>query len=854
MQTIHEGASGAQEAESPARTGTGDPVIVIEDDRTGMRPEVFKRAIADNLYYLQGKVEMTATPHDQYMALAYTLRDRIMHRWFKTQEAYYKSDAKRVYYLSAEFLMGRYTYNNILNLKAEPELRRALAAMGLELADLLEVEPDAGLGNGGLGRLAACYLDSLATLGLPAYGCGIRYEFGIFDQEIRNGYQVEHPDHWLRFGNPWEIVQPDSTVGVHFGGHTEMYTDEAGRVRTRWSYARTVLGVPYDTPVMGFDCNNANTLRLWQAKAHHEFDLEEFNEGDYLKAVEEKTISENISKVLYPNDNSSQGRELRLRQQYFFVACSLHDIVRRYLKSHRDFTAFSDKVAIQLNDTHPTVAIPELMRILVDLHGLGWDEAWRITVRTFGYTNHTLLSEALETWPVELFERILPRHLEIIYEINRRFLEDLRHAFPGDDDRVRRMSLIGEAPTKHVRMAFLACVGSHSVNGVAALHTELLKHDVLGDFYQVFPDRFNNKTNGVTPRRWLLACNRRLAEEITRRIGPRWGTHLDELEKLVPLAEDPGFRQALRDIKRANKDDLARHILATTGVHVDVDSMFDVQVKRLHEYKRQHLNVLHIIARYLRVKKTPHAPVVPRTFIFGAKAAPGYRMAKLIIKLINSVADVMNRDQDVAGRYRVVFLPNYRVSLAEKIFPASDLSEQISTAGKEASGTGNMKFSMNGALTIGTLDGANVEIREAVGPENFFLFGLKAHEVAFLKQHGYDPGAPARENAELAQVLELLYSGHFSPEQPDLFRPLVDDLIHHDPYMVLRDFESYVHCQEQVDALWCEPDEWARRAAINIGHTGFFSSDRAVAEYARDIWNLEPVPVTIEPYRQEPFV
>ena len=817
----------------------------VEDDRTTMDERGLRRAYLDNLHYIQGKDEFTATAHDRFMALAYTVRDRLMHRWIAAQRAYADADAKRVYYLSAEFLMGRSTYNNLINLGMADVMRDALRDLGLDLTDLLEEEPDAGLGNGGLGRLAACFLDSMATLQLPGGGYGIRYEFGIFDQEIRDGRQVELPDQWLKNGNPWEIVRPERSVMVSFGGHTEMASDENGGFSVQWVPAQTVVGVAYDTPISGFQVANANTLRLWRARAFQEFNLQEFDQGDYLAAVEEKAISENISKVLYPNDNSAQGRQLRLKQQYFFVACSLSDIIRRYLNVHQNFKAFSDKIAIQLNDTHPSIAVAELMRLFIDVHKLPWDEAWQITVNTFGYTNHTLLAEALETWPIDLFGSLLPRHLEIIYEINARFLEQVKKRFPGDNARLGRMSLIAEGSEKRIRMAHLATVGAHSVNGVAALHTELLQQSVLHDFYEMWPERFNNKTNGVTPRRWLLECNPRLSKEITTRIGDRWPAHLDELEKLQPFADKRPFRDRLRQIKRDNKKDLARYIKDHLDIDIDTSSMFDVMVKRLHEYKRQHLNVLHIITRYLRLKHNPDLEVVPRTFIFGAKAAPGYFMAKLIIKLINAVADVVNNDAAVNGRYKVVFMPNYRVSLAERIFPAADLSEQISTAGKEASGTSNMKFAMNGALTIGTLDGANVEIREAVGHENFFLFGLRAEEVAHLKSFGYDPREPLAHNDELRDVINAISTGLFSPDEPDLFRPLVDDLINHDPYMVLWDYASYIRCQEEVDAVFRSPDEWARRAAINVARMGRFSSDRAIQQYADDIWKINPVNVKL---------
>ncbi len=817
----------------------------LPNARTGMDQPTLKRAFADHLQYSQGKDEHTATALDRYFATAYTVKDRLMNRWIQTQQAYYKADAKRVYYLSLEFLMGRALGNNLLNLGLHDTMKSALASMGIELSDLLEQEVDAGLGNGGLGRLAACYLDSMATLSLPAYGYGIRYEFGIFDQEIRNGYQVEHPEEWLRLGNPWEIPRPEYLVTVNFYGRTERRPDEHGRMKSHWVDTRSVLGMPYDTPIAGYRNNTVNTLRLWRARASQELDLADFNAGDYLAAVEEKNLSEDISKVLYPNDVTVLGKELRLRQQYFFVACSIADIVRRYLKTHDNFDEFPNKVAMQLNDTHPAVAIAELMRVLIDEHDLSWDKAWDITHRTFGYTNHTLLPEALERWTVELFGRVLPRHLELIYDINARFLGQIERKYPGDGAKLARMSLIEEGPTKMVRMANLAVVGSHSVNGVAALHTELLKRDLMHDFNALWPERFNNKTNGVTPRRWLLLSNPELSSLITECIEGGWTCDLSELKRLEPLADDAAFRRRFREIKRANKERLAEVILRENGIQVDVDSMFDVQVKRLHEYKRQLLNVLHIVALYNRMKADKSFDPTPRTFIFGAKAAPGYVMAKAIIKLINSIGEVINNDPDVRGRLKVVFLKNYRVSLAEKIFPAADLSEQISTAGKEASGTGNMKFSLNGALTIGTLDGANVEIREEVGAENFFLFGMTVEQVKQLRKKGYNPWDYYKSNKELKGVLDAIGGGVFSPGEPRLFQPIVESLLNGgDQYLLLADFASYLDVQQQVGRLYREDQEqWARMAILNVARMGKFSSDRSIQEYADEIWNVKPVKI-----------
>jgi glycogen phosphorylase len=826
-----------------------EPIRIIEDDRTGMDVAVLRRAFLDNLMSLQGKSQHTATPHDRFFALAYTVRDRLFHRWIKTQEAYYAADAKRVYYLSAEFLIGRSLTNNLINLGLYERAREALASLGIDLADVLEEEVDPGLGNGGLGRLAACFLDSMATLGLPGYGYGLRYEFGIFNQVIRKGAQVERPDEWLRFGNPWEIARPEFAFEIKLGGHTEQVPDARGGFRVRWVPARSVIGIPYDTPSPGMGNNTVNTMRLWRARASEEFDLAVFNAGDYVRAVEEKNLSENISKVLYPMDNSPQGKELRLQQQYFFVACSIQDIVRRYLLTHRSFEAFPDKVAIQLNDTHPSIAIPELMRILIDEHGVTWDQAWDVTVRSCAYTNHTILSEALEKWPVALFEKLLPRHLELIYEINARFLREVRNKWPYDQDVLERMSIVEEKPVKQIRMAYLAVAGSHAVNGVAALHTQLVRERLFPDFQALWPGKIVSKTNGVTPRRWLLAANPRLARLITEAIGNGWITNLDELRKLEPLAEDAAFRDKMAEIKLDNKRDLAAYIKREVGLVVDPSSMHTVQVKRFHEYKRQLLNTLHIIGLYRSVKDGRDIGP-PRTCILAGKAAPGYFMAKLHIRLIHAVADVINHDREAAGKLRVVFLPNYRVSSAEAIMPGADLSEQISTAGFEASGTGNMKLSLNGALTIGTLDGANVEIREEVGADNFFLFGLTAAEVAEKKARGYHPVDELPRCAELAAVLDLLGSGFFTPEEPRLFQPIMDSLLREDRYLVLADYAAYADCQRHVGAAFLDRDRWARMALLNVARMGKFSADRTILEYASGIWDAKPVPIVMEPYVQ----
>jgi starch phosphorylase len=812
--------------------------------RTGHDVDSLKRGFAEHLQFSQAKDEHTATSLDRYFAAAFTARDRLMRRWIQSQQAYYKQDAKRVYYLSLEFLMGRMMENNLINMGIHEQLKTALADLGLDLNDLLALEKDAGLGNGGLGRLAACFLDSMATLSLPAYGYGIRYEFGIFDQEIRNGYQVERPEEWLRYGCAWEVPRPEYIVPVQLYGRTEHVRDEQGRLRVRWVDARRVMGMPYDVPIAGYGPSGAvNTLRLWRARAAQELDLADFNAGDYLRAVEERDLTENISKVLYPNDVTVMGKELRLQQQYFFVACSIHDIVQRHLKVHPGFTNLSDKVAIQLNDTHPAIAIAELMRVLVDQYDLIWDEAWAICRSTFGYTNHTLLPEALERWTVDLFGRVLPRHLEIIYELNGRFLQECRASKRVDEAAIERMSLIQEGTPKQVRMANLAVVGSHSVNGVAALHTELLKANLFADYNALWPEKFNNKTNGVTPRRWLLASNPELARLITEAIGPGWITDCAQLKKLEPMAEDAGFRRLFRAIKRDNKERLAAIIQAENGVSLDLDSIFDVQVKRIHEYKRQLLDVLRVAAEYQRVKADPGYRPVPRSYLFGGKAAPGYVMAKQIIKLCNSVADVVNRDPDVKGLIKVAFLRNFRVSLAERIYPAADLSEQISTAGKEASGTGNMKFSLNGALTIGTLDGANVEIREEVGAENFFLFGLTVDQVQALKAKGYDPREWYRRDPVIKGVLDALLGDQFSPGEPGLFRPIVDSLLGGDPYLVLADFAAYDACQAEVSKAWIDPEQWTRMAILNTARSGKFSSDRTIRQYADEIWKVKPVKI-----------
>jgi starch phosphorylase len=811
--------------------------------RTGLSVEDLKQSFVDSLFCGLGRVTMAATRNDLYTALALAVRDRVLKQGVRTLETYAQHDARVVVYLSAEFLPGPHLANNLLNLGITDQTRQALTELGCNLDDLIEQEEEPGLGNGGLGRLASCYLDSLASLEVPAVGYGIRYEFGIFDQTIRDGWQVEITDKWLRFGNPWEIPRSEVAYDVPFGGRTEAWKDEQDHYRVRWVPATVVKGVAYDTPILGYRVGTCNLLRLWKAEAVESFDFATFNHGDYYRAVHDKMSSENIAKVLYPNDEVIQGKTLRLEQQYFFVTCSLQNLIRVHRMLERPIETFHEKWAIQLNDTHPAIAVAELMRLLVDQHQLDWDTAWHITQNTFAYTNHTLLPEALEKWPVALFGRMFPRHLEIIYEINGRFLEEVRAKFPGDDARVARMSLIDEGGERYVRMAHLATVGSHKVNGVARLHSDLLKQTLLHDFAEVWPEKFCNVTNGVTPRRFVAVSNAPLAKLITGRIGDGWLRDLEQLRKLEPLADDPAFQKEWREVKLAAKRALAALIKQRTGVKVNPESLFDIQAKRIHEYKRQHLNVLHILTLYLRLKRDPQADVPARTFIFGGKAAPGYFMAKRIIKLINSVADVINQDPVVADRIKVVFFPDYNVKNAQHIYPAADLSEQISTAGKEASGTGNMKFSLNGALTIGTLDGANVEIREEVGADNFFLFGLNVEQVRELQGRGYRSRDYYEQNTSLREVLDFLASGALAGGDTELFRPVVDNLLWDDPFLLLADYQSYVECQEQVSGLWRDPQAWARKSILNAARMGKFSSDRSIRDYCEHIWKVKPVPV-----------
>ncbi|VCU72295.1 Maltodextrin phosphorylase [Pigmentiphaga humi] len=821
------------------------PSSSIDDERTSFSREGLKRAFLDHLYYTIAKFPKIAGKNDFYLALAHAVRDRSLQRWLSSSAQYNQAAPRTVAYLSAEFLMGPHLCNQLINLGLADTAREVLAEMKLDYGEILRQEEEPGLGNGGLGRLAACFLDSLATQQIPAFGYGIRYEYGIFFQTIIDGWQVENTDKWLRYGNPWEIPRPEWSVEVKLGGRTEPYNDDAGRLHVRWVPEKTVSGVPCDYPIPGYHVNTTNTLRLWRAEATEAFDFSVFNRGDYLGAVNKKVTSENLTKVLYPNDETTQGKELRLEQQYFFVSCSLQDMLRIHLARGSAIAEFDRKFAVQLNDTHPAIAIAELMRLLVDEHLLPWERAWGITTRTFSYTNHTLLPEALERWPLALFERILPRHLELIYEINARFLNDVRIHFLGDESRIARLSLIDETGERYVRMAHLACVGSHAINGVAELHSELLKSDLLRDFYELWPQKFSNVTNGVTPRRWLALSNPRLTALVTRAIGDAWITDLPRLRHLEEHLDDPAFREDWRAVKRANKADLAALLLRRTGVKVNPDSMFDVLVKRIHEYKRQHLAVLHIVTLYLRLKSGRARDHQPRTFIFGGKAAPGYHTAKLMIKFITSVGEVVNNDPDIRDLLKVVFIPNFNVTQGQCIYPAAELSEQISLAGKEASGTGNMKFAMNGALTIGTMDGANIELREQVGAENFFLFGHTAEEVRQIKQAGYRPMDYYQSHSELHACLDLIQSGFFSRGDPELFRPLLDDLLQRDPYLLLADYQSYIECQEQVTQAYQDTEAWTRMSILNTARSGKFSSDRSIREYAERIWKVRPTPVTL---------
>jgi len=822
-----------QAAESPVRTGTD-----VAD---------LKQAILDNLYYAQGRVPLLATQYDWYMATALAVRDRMMHDWIVSFARARQAKQKFVAYLSAEFLIGPQLGVTMVDLgDMRQRVRQALAELDVSLDDIEAAEPEPGLGNGGLGRLAACYMESLTTEEVPAIGYGIRYEFGLFRQEIVDGWQVEKTDKWLQLGTPWEIARPERNYLVGFGGHTEQCHDEHGTSRVRWVPDHMLKGVAHDFPVGGYDTEVTNFLRLWVSHAVESFDFQAFNKGDYYDAVQEKISSETISKVLYPNDEPEAGKRLRLMQQYFFTSCSLQDMIRIHGIRGLNLDKFYDGYAVQLNDTHPSIAVAELMRLLVDEHQMAWDQAWDITRRTLSYTNHTLLPEALEKWPLPLFASVLPRHIEIIYEINHRFLDDVARRFPNDKDRIARMSIIDEHDQRYVRMANLATVGSHAVNGVAELHSELLKTTTLHDFYEMYPERFFNVTNGVTPRMWLDVANPELSSLFTSRIGLGWLTDENQLRKLEPLAEDPAFREQWRAVKHVRKTKLAELIQQRTGAVVDPATLFDIQVKRLHEYKRQLLNILHVITLYNRIRKDPNQAFTPRTVIFGAKAAPGYTMAKLIIKLINSVATVIDSDPVVRNLLRVVFFPDFNVKYGLTIYPAADLSEQISTAGKEASGTGNMKLSMNGALTIGTLDGANVEIRQEVGAENFFLFGLTTDEVQKLKAGGYRPISYYEANPSMREVLDQIAQGWFSQGNTDLFRPIIDSLLYKDEYMLLADYQAYVDCQDKVSVAYRDQEHWTRMSILNAARMGKFSSDRSIREYCEKIWGMKPHEVRLE--------
>ncbi len=801
-----------------------------------------KLSIMNNLEYRLAKDQYTATGYDRFLSTAYAVVERLVERWIDTQQEYHRKNAKRVYYLSMEFLLGRSLENSLINLDLYDTCRQALEELGLDLETVRNYEVDAGLGNGGLGRLAACFLDSMATLCLPANGYGIRYEYGLFHQRIVNGIQMETPDNWLARPNPWEIERPEYNFKVRFGGTVEQKPDAFGRDKTLWHNNDEVIAMAFDTPVPGYMTENVNTLRLWSSKATEEFNLEYFNTGDYMSACGNKVVSENITKVLYPNDNFFEGMELRLKQEYFLVSASIQDIIRRFKADNTDLRNFPDKVAIQLNDTHPALAIPELMRVLLDDEGLDWDRAWDITTKTFSYTNHTVLPEALEEWPVSLLEHLLPRHLQIIYMINHKFIEDITRRFPEAKERIRKMSIIAEDGERRVRMAFLAIAGSHSVNGVAELHSRLLREVVLKDFYEFWPKKFNNKTNGVTPRRWMKSANPRLADLISGAIGDGWLKDLDRLRDLEKHADDAGFHEQWRDVKLGCKQKLAELVWNEEWIEIHPDSMIDVQVKRLHEYKRQLLFALYIIGRYIELKDNPASSRVPRTCIIGGKAAPGYTRAKLIIRLINHIARVVNSDPSVNAQLRVSFLPNYRVSLAERLIPAADLSEQISTAGKEASGTGNMKFALNGAVTIGTLDGANVEIHEEVGDDNIFIFGLTAEEVMQLRG-SYNPHDYIEKSPMLKQVLHLLETDFFCRDEPGLFRPIYNDLVNGDPYFLMADFDAYADAQQQAAEAYLDKKRWTKMSILNVARCGKFSSDRTIRQYADEIWKVDPVEI-----------
>jgi len=845
-------SSGGPEAQSNEQQFSSPPGDTggLHSSRYGKDGPSVSWGFAEHLKYTLGADRYNATSRDQFMAMAYAIRDRIMHQWLKTKQTHYEKDVKRAYYLSMEFLMGRAMGNNIINMELKGQVQQALEQLGYQYEALAEQEVDAGLGNGGLGRLAACFLDSMATMDLPAYGYGLRYDYGIFRQQIDNGYQIEQPDDWLRWENPWEVERPEHSVNVYFGGRVEPMIEHGTRVY-RWVDAQSVIGIPYDMPIVGYGGGTVNTLRLWSARAAEEFDFEDFNAGDYVEAVSAKVMAENLTKVLYPNDKLYLGKELRLRQQYFFVSCSLQDILRRFNRGTHNWEEFPKYAAIQLNDTHPSLAVPELMRLLIDEEGLRWNQAWNITTRTLGYTNHTLMPEALEKWPVPMLDHLLPRHLQIIYEINHRFLQKAITVFPQNMEKIRRVSLVEESTPKQIRMAYLSIVGSHSTNGVAQLHTKLLKERLVPELADIYPERFNSKTNGITQRRFLLHANPPLAELITSAVGEGWITDFSKIADLKNHIDDSGFREAFERVKREAKAKLSDYIHREHGWVIDPDSFFDVQVKRIHEYKRQLLNALHIVILYNRMRKGDPDDFAPRTCMFAGKAAPGYTMAKLIIKFINNIATVINHDAKLKGRLKVHFLPNYSVSLAERIIPATDLSEQISTAGTEASGTGNMKFMCNGALTIGTMDGANIEIVEEAGRENAFIFGMSSEEVAELAPN-YNPFSYYADNAEIKDAVDLIFSGHFNFSEPGIFEPLRQALFEQgDQYMHLADLQSYCDAQNNATTLYKDHrDEWDRKALINIASSGKFSSDRTISQYAKEIWDLKACRVDkdVDPY------
>ena len=822
------------------------PGCFADPQRSGIDADAVFDGMTEHLFFTLGKLAPTASLNDLYKALSYAVRDRLMTRYLASQEAMRANPHKTVAYLSAEFLIGPQLNSNLLNLGIQNEAEKALKRFGIDsLSHILEVEEEPGLGNGGLGRLAACYMESLASLQVPATGYGIRYEFGIFNQLIRDGWQVEVTDKWLKGGWPWELPQPDETCLVGFGGRTESYIDDKGNYKSRWIPAEHALGVPHDVPVLGYRVNNCNKLRLWRADATESFDFYAFNIGDYYGAVEEKVGSETLSKVLYPNDGTDEGRRLRLKQQHFFVSCSLQDMLRSLEKRNIPKEDFAKHWIVQLNDTHPAIAVAELMRLLIDENQLDWGKAWEITSNSVAYTNHTLLPEALEKWDLSLFKSLLPRHLEIIYEINKRFLQQIRVRYPGNDSILRKLSIIDEEGYKSVRMAHLATIGANKVNGVAALHSDLIKRQLFPEFTKIWPEKFTNVTNGVTPRRWVALANPELSLLFDKEIGPNWITNMELLKKLENKQGDNDFLDKFGSTKLSSKRKLAGYIHRQTGILVDPSSMFDVQVKRIHQYKRQHMNALQVITQYLRIKNGVKTKMAPRTVIFGGKAAPGYYMAKLMIRLINGIAEMVNSDPDMDGQLRVIFLPDYNVKLGEQVYPASDLSEQISTAGKEASGTGNMKFAMNGALTIGTLDGANIEIREQVGKENFFLFGNTESEIMRLQNDGYNPQEFINSLPELSESLRLIELGHFSNGDGELFRPLINSLRETDPFFVMADFADYLKVQEEVSQAWSNRKEWNRMALLNTARSGFFSSDRSIREYCKNIWEVNELPVEI---------